>query len=131
LGELNGHEWSFVLVPGWRELRDASLEEVCARQYVECNEAIHRGRRDLEPARSVDVAYEDLVARPSEEIERVYSEIGLPFTSEAAAFAVGLRHTPINAVTPPRPEKWRDENPEEIRRILPLVAEAERRLGYL
>lgn len=130
LGELNGHTWSFVLIPGWRELRNASLEEVCARQYVECNEAILRARRELDPARTVDVAYEDLVARPSEEVARVYGELGLSFTDEAAVFAADLRRTPINALTPPREEKWRDENLDEIRRILPLVAETERRLGY-
>lgn len=130
LGDLSGQTWSFVLIPGWRELRHAPLEEVCARQYVECNGAILSARGELDPARVVDVAYEDLVARPSVEIERVYGELGLPFTDEAASFAAALPHTPINALTPLRPEKWRDENPEEIRRILPLVAETERRLGY-
>jgi hypothetical protein len=130
LGELNGFDWSFVLVPGWRELTHAPLEEVCARQYVECNEAIVRARGDLDPARTIDVAYEDLVARPSDEIGRVYAELGFPFTDEAAGFAAALPHTPINALTPPRPEKWRDENPAEVGRILPLVAETERRLGY-
>jgi hypothetical protein len=49
---------------------------------------------------------------------------------EAAAFAESIPHTPINALTPPKPEKWRDQNPDGIRRILPLVAETERRLGY-
>jgi hypothetical protein len=130
LGDLSGRTWSFVLIAGWRELRHAPLEEICAHQYVECNEAILRGRRELDPVRVVDVAYEDLVAHPSREIERVYGELGLPFADEAAAFAARLRHTPVNALTSPRPEKWRDENPQEIRRILPLVAETERRLGY-
>ena len=130
LGDLSGRIWSFVLIPGWRELRHAPLEEVCARQYVECNEAILRDRQMLDPARTLDLAYEDLVARPSEEIERIYGELGLPFTAEAAGFAAGLPRTPINALTPPRPDKWRDENPQQIRRILPLVAETERRLGY-
>jgi hypothetical protein len=130
LGDLSGHTWSFVLIAGWRELRHAPLEEVCARQYVECNEALLRARGELDPLRVVDVAYEDLVARPSEEVERVYGKLGLRFTDEAAAFATGLRHTPINALTPPRPGKWRGENPDEIRRILHLVRETERRLGY-
>ena len=30
VGRLSGDKWSFVLVPGWRALRTASLEEVCA-----------------------------------------------------------------------------------------------------
>lgn len=130
LGDLSGHEWSFVLVPGWRELRHAPLEEVCARQYVECNESLLRGRAEIDPSRIVNVAYEDLVARPSEEIGRMFSELGLHFTDKVAAFAAALPATPINSLTLPRPEKWRDENPDEILRILPLVAETERQLGY-
>jgi hypothetical protein len=130
LGDRSGHEWSFALVPGWRELRRAPLEEVCARQYVECNEAVIRARAELDPARTIDVAYEDLVERPSEEIARVFGELGLVFTEEAASFAASIPSTPINALTPPKREKWREQNPAEIRRILPLVVGTERRLGY-
>jgi Sulfotransferase family len=130
LGELSGRAWSFVLVPGWRDLRHAPLEEVCARQYVECNEAMLDARAELDLRETADVSYEDLVARPSEEIRRLFGELGLSFTDEAAAFAAAIPHTPLNSVTPPRPEKWRSENPAEINRILPLVAPTERRLGY-
>jgi Sulfotransferase family len=130
LGELSGRTWSFALVPGWRELRYASLEEVCARQYVECNEAMLAARAELDLRETADVAYEDLVARPSEEIRRLFGELGLSVTEEAAAFAAAIPHTPLNSVTPPRPEKWRTENSAEISRILPLVAATERRLGY-
>jgi hypothetical protein len=130
LGERNGHEWSFVLVPGWRELRNASLEEICARQYVECNEAILRARAELDAARVIDVAYEDLVERPSEQTERIFAGLGLRFTDDAAQFAAAVPRTPVNALTAPRREKWREQNPAEIQRILPLVTDTERRLGY-
>ena len=58
LGDLSGRSSSFALIPGWRELRHALLEELCARQYVECNEANVRARSELGPERSIDVAYE-------------------------------------------------------------------------
>lgn len=89
-----------------------------------------RARGRLEPTRVIDITYEDLVARPSEEIRRVYRELGLSFSAEAAAFAESLPWTPINAVTVPKAEKWRGQNPGEILRILPLVSATERRLGY-
>lgn len=130
LGELSGRTWSFALVPGWRDLRHAPLEEVCARQYVECNEAMLAARAELDLHETADVAYEDLVARPSAEIRRLFGELGLHFTEEAAEFTAAIPHTPLNSVTPPRAEKWRTENPAEINRILPLVAATERRLGY-
>ncbi len=62
LGPLAGNQWSFTLVPGWRDLRAAPLEEICARQYVACNEAVLEARGALDPSRWIDVAYEDLVA---------------------------------------------------------------------
>jgi hypothetical protein len=130
LGERSGYEWSFALVPGWRELRRAPLEQVCARQYVECNEAILRARAELDPERVIDIAYEDLVERPSEEIGRLFAELGIGFTDGAAEFAASVLRTPVNSLTPPRREKWREQNPAEIRRIMPLVAATERRLGY-
>jgi len=131
LGALNGNLWSFVLVPGWRDLRSASLEEICARQYVACNEAALAGRGVIDDSRWIDIAYEDLVRSPADEVSRLFERLGLPFTDAAANRAAALRRTlGPTAITAPRPGKWREQNPEEIDRILPLVAETERRLGY-
>ncbi|MGZ8688370.1 MAG: sulfotransferase family protein, partial [Gaiellaceae bacterium] len=64
LGALSGDRWSFVLVPGWRELRDASLEEICARQYVACNEAVLAARSGIDDSRWIEISYEGLVDDP-------------------------------------------------------------------
>ena len=131
LGPLSGNLWSFVLVPGWRELRSAPLEEICARQYVACNEAVLEARRAVDPSRWVDVTYEDLVRAPVEETGRIYECLGLDFTDEARHFAADLRgNLARTTLTEPEPDKWRAQNPEAVERILPLVAETERRLGY-
>jgi hypothetical protein len=131
LGPLSGDLWSFVLVPGWRELRDASLEEICARQYVACNEAVLAACEEIGEARWVDVEYESLVRSPVVELARVYEKLGLDFGQEARDFAAGLARNPSGtSLTAPRPEKWREQNPEAIERIRPLVADVERRLGY-
>ncbi len=123
--------WSFVLVPGWRDLRSAPLEEICARQYVACNEAVLAARGAMDPFRWVDVSYEDLVAAPVAEVRRLSGELGLAFTPELerAAAALADRVAPT-ALTPPRRDKWREQNREAIERILPLCAETEKRLGY-
>jgi hypothetical protein len=131
LGPLSGDSWSFVLVPGWRELRAAPLEEICARQYIASNEAVLEARAVLDGARWVDLAYEDLVRSPVVELRRVYERLGLVFGEESRAFAAGLAARPAaTSLTAPRPGKWREQNPEAIERIRPLVAEVERRLGY-
>jgi hypothetical protein len=115
---LDGERWSFVLVPGWRELRDAPLEEICARQYIACNEAVLAARATMAPERWVDVDYEDL----AEELPRVYAALRLPWTPAAIA---PLERPAPTALTPPRPEKWREQNREAIERVLPLVAPTE------
>ena len=131
IAPLDGRLWSFVLVPGWRDLRRAPLEEICARQYVACNEALLEARERLEPSRWVDVVYEELVAAPTERLRDLFAFLGISFTPEAERFAASFDRTIApTALTPPRREKWRQENPEAIRRVLPLVAETERRLGY-
>ena len=127
----NPHLWSFALVPGWRGLRSAPLEEICARQYVECNEAVLAARAEMQPSRWVDVAYEDLVATPAAELRRLVDALGVAFTPELERAAASLPERPAaTALTPPRREKWREQNREAIERILPLCAETERRLGY-
>jgi Sulfotransferase family len=131
LGALSGNQWSFVLVPGWRELLAAPLEEICARQYVACNEAVLAARTQTVSSRWVDVAYEDLVAEPVPELRRLFEQLGVSFSPEAERFAVRLAdNVARTALASPRAEKWREHNAEAIERILPLVAATERALGY-
>jgi hypothetical protein len=131
LGPLSGNTWSFVLVPGWRELRTAPLEEICARQYVACNEAALAARESVAPERWVELAYEDLVASPVDELRTLFERLDVEFSRDAERFAAALPHTPgPTALTPPSREKWREQNRAEVERILPLVAPIERRLGY-
>ena len=131
LGALSGNEWSFTLTPGWRDLRDAPLEEICARQYVGCNEEVLEARETMETSRWVDAVYEDLLAQPVGELRRLYDALGLTFAATAERFAVDLLdNVARTALTAPRQEKWREQNPEAIERILPLVGDTEQRLGY-
>jgi Sulfotransferase family len=131
IAPLDGSRWSFVLVPGWRELRDAPLEEICARQYLACNEAVLEARERLDGSRWVDLAYEGLVATPVEELQRVHAELGLELTEAAAGNAQSLADKPTaTTLTAPRPEKWREHNREAIERVLPGLVAVEQRLGY-
>jgi len=131
LDELSGNAWSFVLVPGWRELVDAPLAEICARQYVACAEAVVAARESLAASRWIDVAYEDLVRTPVDEIARVLDALDVPLTPGVRSHAEGLaRRASATTLTAPREGKWRETNAEAIERIRPLVADVERRLGY-
>lgn len=131
IAPLDGERWSFALIPGWRNLRDAPLEVICAHQYIACNEAVIGARDDMAPERWTDIAYERLVEDPEEELGRLHDTLGLHFNGQARAAAARLSSTPAaTALTPPRPDKWREQNGEAIERVLPLVADTERKLGY-
>ena len=131
LGELSGDRWSLVLVPGWRDLRDAPLEEICARQYVACNNAVLEDRAALAGSSWVDVRYETLVAEPVDELRRVYDVLGLAFTEQAEQFArLLVENRSRTTLTSPRAEKWRDQNAGAVARVASQLAETERLLGY-
>ncbi len=129
LGELDGERWSFVLVPGWRDLHAASLEEICAHQYVECNQAVLDARA-TSAAAWVDLAYEDLVTSPTEELRRVYDELGLSFGEAAERFARELvtRRSATSLTARGRDAQKRNE--AAVERVAPRIEAVERRLGY-
>src|SRR5262245_3594361 len=130
LGEMSGNRWSFALIPGWRRLRQAPLEEICARQYIACNEAVLEAREGVDQSRWHELAYEELVASPLEAARRLCERLELDFDPAIAAYADGFggRHS-STTLTAPRAGKWRQQNGPEIERILPLVAPTEARLG--
>ena len=131
IAPLDGERWSFALIPGWRDLREASLEVICAHQYMACNEAVLDARERMAAGRWTDIAYERLVEDPEQELGRLHDAVGIRFTPAARAAAAALTETPsATAITPPRAGKWRAENRDAVERVLPLVAETERRLGY-
>ncbi|HYI75113.1 MAG TPA: sulfotransferase [Gaiellaceae bacterium] len=130
LGQLASDRWSFVLVPGWRDLIAAPLEEICARQYTACNDAVLDACASSR-ARWIDVAYESLVAAPGEELRRLYDELGLEYGASAASFAreLGTRRS-ATALMRPDGEGARERNESALERLTPRLTETERRLGY-
>ena len=131
LGPLSGPNWSFVLIPGWRQLRSAPLEEICARQYIACNEEVLEVRDGIEPSRWHDVAYEELTAAPLETIRSLFERLGLAFGPAVEEHARSLASRPsFTTLSPPRADKWRELNGPEVEKVLPLLAPVGRRLGY-
>jgi hypothetical protein len=125
----DGAVWRFLLPPGWEVYTSGcTLAEVCAFQWVESNravldapgsEAFHR------------VSYERLVADPVATTTDLLAALGLPGDPDVLEHAGALdQRVTRTAVTPPRPDKWRDENPAEVESILARIEPMMRRLGY-
>lgn len=122
--------WKFVLYPGWRDDAAGPLEVVCAKQWALSNDAALEASKEIEDSRRISIRYEDLVADPEEQVGRLMTALELPYESAVKSKAAATRTTAINTVTPPEMGKWRKENPEEIRSVLPLIAPTMAALGY-
>ena len=81
--------------------------------------------------RFCEVRYEELVAAPVDTTAAMLRDLGLADDADVLTHAAALdRNVTQTAVTAPRPEKWRDENPAAIESILPQIAPVMSRLGY-
>jgi hypothetical protein len=122
--------WAFTLIPGWRALASAPLEEICAWQWIRCNEAVLAHREETRgQVPYLQVRYEDLIVEPGPILRRIADFIGVDFDATGLeAHAEALPR--INVVSAPERDKWRRQNPEAIERILPLVGPTMQRLGY-
>lgn len=119
--------WAFTLIPGWRDLLDRPLAEVCARQWVACNEAaldFLAGRAGQVPA--LTLAYEELLRDPAGQLARLGAFIGVD-SAEITRRAAALPE--INVVSAPGEEKWRRFS-AELAPLVPLIQSTRQRLGY-
>lgn len=121
--------WAFTLIPGWRELTAAPLEEICAWQWMRCNEAVLA--HQAETAGTVPyltVHYEELVTTPAAVLPRIADFLDIGYANSIGRYATGLPL--VNVTSTPGEEKWRRQNGRAIERILPLIKPMMDRLGY-
>jgi len=104
---------------------------VCAFQWAASNTALRDACDRLGWDRFYEVRYEDLVAAPVETTAAMLRFLDLYDDPDVLAHAAALdRNVTHTAVTAPRPDKWRDENPAAVESILPQIAPVMSRLGY-
>ncbi len=125
------HEWHFFLPPGWRNYNHASLEEVCAYQWLTANRLALDAARDVPPEQWIQIRYEDLLDRPVEVFRDAFTGLGIPFDATLEARCASLDRRPTSIVSgPPKRDKWRERHPEAIARILDHIRPMMDRLGY-
>jgi len=122
-------EWHFFLPPGWRAYSQASLEEVCAFQWLSVNRLALDAKRLIPEEQWIHLRYEDLFARPVEMFKAVFERLDIPFSEELHARCAHLQPTSIVKGTP-QLQKWKAHNPEMIERILDQIRPVMQELGY-
>jgi hypothetical protein len=121
--------WAFTLIPGWQTLTASSLEEVCAWQWVRCNEAVlaHQ-EKTAGQVPYLTIRYEKLIEKPAQTLSQIADFIRVDFVGELDRYAKELPK--INVVSKPDQEKWRRQNGEAIERIGPIIRPMMEKLDY-
>jgi len=124
-GQTRGR-WAFTLIPGWRELVNRPLEEICAHQWAVCNAAVLDYAAAAGALPVLMVRYEALVADADATLATIAGFLGLR-PADIPAYGRGLPE--VNVVSRPGAEKWRTEA-EAIARVTPILAPVMVRLSY-
>lgn len=119
--------WTYAAAPGWRDVLDRSLPEVCAWSWQQHAEAILRWRETADDPGPL-VHYEDLVSDPVGVVRGLAERLDLTVTDEIVDY---LAHPPQSRTTLPRssPER-RAEVAQQVADVLPQVGATAARLGY-
>lgn len=129
---INGGEftdWCFFLAPGWQAYNQASLEEVCAFQWLSANRLALDAKRSIPPEQWIQLRYEDIFERPVEMFRETFERLGIVFDRPLQERCADLRPTSI-VKGMPKKQKWKEQNPDAIRRILPRIRPIMLELGY-
>ena len=122
-------EWAFFLAPGWEQYNHASLEEVCAFQWMSANRMALEAKKLIPPEQWIHLRYEDIFERPVEMYREAFERIGIPFTPDLQQRCANLQPT-SEVKGKPKMQKWKEHNPEAIMRILPIIRPLMLQMGY-
>ncbi len=122
--------WCFFLFLEWRNYLSSSIEEVCARQWVEANRSILMAKEQIPGNRWTEIFYEDILSSSKETFQTIFRQLELPFDEEMKLHCESMVKNPYNAFSTPRLHKWRDENHERIGQILPIISDTMTDMGY-
>lgn len=124
-------EWHFFLPPGWRDYNRASLEEVCAFQWITANRMALEAKALIPESRWIQLRYEDIFDQPVDMFAYAFERLGIRFDAalEKRCRSLDRRPTSIVSGTPAR-EKWKGRNREAIERVTDMLRPTMSALGY-
>ncbi len=121
--------WCSTLIRGWRRFAQAPVSEIAFEQWRQYLDGIEEGRRAVPAQQWVEFFLEDLLEDPAHTSRWLFERLGLDPTLAVKAKLRELLSNPINSISPPGDEKWRVQNPAELRKLLPRIAELSATLG--
>jgi hypothetical protein len=123
-------QWCFALIDGWRDHRASPVHEIAFAQWEQSVRALQAVRDLVLPERWTEVQLEDILAEPAESLIRICRAAEVQRSPALERRLATLVAQPLNALSAPGRDKWRSENGEAIRSLLPRIAAAARGTGY-
>lgn len=122
----NGHPWSLLLVPGWRDLAGQDLPRVVANQWAITMNQLLDDLESIPDHRKRAISYDSFLDSPGAVIPLLAESLDLGWDRPLAG------QLPLSKTTVSRPdrEKWRQIE-DVIQPLLPIVANADQRARAL
>ena len=115
--------WSFLLTPGWRDLRNLPLNQIVAAQWAASTRILLDDLAQIPAERRTVAHYGRLVAEPETEVRRLCACVQLEWDRSLRSDLPVSVYT----VSPPDPDKWRARE-TEIKQVLPSLRDLLARL---
>jgi hypothetical protein len=124
----HGHEWHFLMAPGWLGHLDDSPAAQFAWQWQVGNQAAVDDLAAITRSRWCRVRYEELVAHAPRLVDDLLSFCYLPPSAAVTRAAEELAPSAVT-LSAPGDDKWR-ARADEIEPVLPPLAKLRQTLGY-
>ena len=104
---------------------------MAAFQYRSANYSILTAKHDVPRNQWVEVFYEDLVRDPVGGFRGIFTACQLPFEKHMELHCQNVLKIPYDIFGEIRLDKWREGlNRQRVERVLPMVADTARKMGY-
>jgi hypothetical protein len=129
-GYTHPHRWCLTLIDDWRSYKNSTVPEIAFAQWRQYVNSVVFARTYIPAAQRIEVFFEDLLAHPDATAADLFQRLDVPVEPRLKSKLAELLANPINALTPPGNDKWRQQNSQEIRELLPRIAPLAERCGY-
>ncbi|WP_339826943.1 sulfotransferase [uncultured Arenimonas sp.] len=117
-----GLPWSFLLVPGWRELSGRPLADIVTRQWETATRLLLDDLQALDGAHWTGVDHDRFLADPQGTVERLGAWAGWGWDKDLGGVLPLSRYT----LTTPAPDKWRKHASDIEPRLAAIQATVDR-----
>ena len=123
--------WCYPIPPGWQNMANKPLAEICAWSWVEHNRYVldsfcADARLD---SRWLRISYENLLVDPLPAIERIAAFTGLEISDDCTNYLKEKRPS-WTTISQPKADKWKEKNFDAINGIIPLIKPMMEKLEY-